>query len=444
MSINDVISPKITTSLPGPKCQELIKRKILSFTPTSPGNIAPKRAYGSMIEDIDGNIFLDFSASVNAVGYNHPKIISAINEQVTQLLGVSPILTIPFIECAEKLKEILPGELKNGKIAYVTTGSEAIDLGTRIAREYTKRKLIVSFHGTHYGEGTSDCSRLAGDYKPRYKGGLEPLISETLFAPWPYCYRCPLGHTKDDCDLACLSYFDEIFQSFSPNDISAIIFEGLPANSGVLVPPPDYLPSLKSICNENGITMLVDEVFSGFGKTGKILAVENWGIVPDIVCLGKSMGGGLPISTVATRSNVIDQCDFLALGTQGSFSGNAISCVASIATIEVIKEEKLLERASGLGPSILKRLNEISEKNELIGDIRGIGLMFAIELVKDRNTKTPATKEAKIIQNNAYRNGLLISRVGRYGNIIRMTPHLIINDEQIEIGLNILEDALKF
>jgi 4-aminobutyrate aminotransferase/(S)-3-amino-2-methylpropionate transaminase len=435
--------PQILAPLPGIETRKLIQRKMQSFTTTNPGTIAPKSSLGSIIEDIDGNTFLDFSAHVNAVGYNHPKVVSAIKSVISELLGVSPILTTPFIECAEKIKSLLPGDLNKGKLAYTTTGSEAIDLGTRVARGFTERKLIISYHGTHYGEGTSDCSRLAGDYRPRYKGGLEPLISEILFAPYPYCYRCPLGHSLKGCDLDCLSYFEVIFNSFSPNDVAAVLIEGLPANSGILVPPSGYLQGLKSMCSENGIQLLVDEVYSGFGKTGKMLAVENWNIVPDIVCLGKSMGGGLPISAVVAPIEVIDQCDFLSLGTQGSFSGNVISCAASIATMDVIQEEQLFDKAVKSGKYMKQRLIEFADCYDMIGDVRGVGLMLALEMVKNRQTKVPARKVAETIRQKAYENGLLVSLVGQNKNILRMTPHLVVTREQIEIGLDILENSIK-
>lgn len=396
-----------------------------------------------MLEDLDGNVFLDFDWPLNAVGYNHPKVVAVIRDQITRLIGVSNILTVPFIECAEKLKEMLPGELRDGKIGYVTTGSESIDLGARLARAYTGRRLIISFHGAHFGEGTSDCSRLAGDSAPRYKGGLEPLTTETLFAPYPYCYRCPFNHSLESCDLACLSYFDEIFGSFSPEDVAAVIPEGLPANSGVQVPPDGYLQGLRSICDENGIMFIDDEVFSGFGKTGKFLAVENWDVVPDIVCLGKAMGGGLPISAVATKSEIIDKCDFLALGTQGSFSGNVVGCAAAIATMEVMDEEKLMENAARVGAYMIRRLEELAESYEIIGDVRGVGLMLALELVEDTRTKEPATEKTGIIFENAFKRGLLLTRVGRYGNILRMTPHLVVTEEQADIGLDIIDRSLN-
>jgi 4-aminobutyrate aminotransferase/(S)-3-amino-2-methylpropionate transaminase len=415
---------------------------MLSFTKNQLGQIAVQRAFGNLVEDVDGNVFLDFSSSTNLIGYNHPKIIMAIHDQINKFIGASPILSVPFIECAEKLKEMLPGELKEGKIAYTTTGSEAIDLATRLARAYMKRELIISFHEAHFGEGTSECSRLAGDYRPRYKGGLTPLILDTLFAPWPYCYRCPLGQSSDNCDLACLSYFEEIL-SFSQEKVAAVIVEAIPANGGVLVPPPSYMQGLSSKCKEHGIVLVVDEVFSGFGKTGKFLAVENWNVLPDIACLGKSMGGELPISAVATRAEIIDQCDFLAYGTQGSFSGNACSCAATIATINVIKEEGLLERARKLGEYMKRRLEELADKYTNIGDVRGIGLILGLELVKDATTKIPANEQAELVLQNAYRRGLLISKVGRYGNVLRMTPPPIVTKEQVEVALGILEESLK-
>lgn len=442
--------PWISTDLPGPKTQEFMKRKSLTFLrPESPQarKIAIKKTYNAIIEDLDGNAFLSFSPSINAVGFNHPKVVEVVQKQIKITSGGAGLsnLTVPFIECAEKIKKWLPGDLKDGKMGYTATGSEAIDLMTRIARDYTKKRIIISYHGLNFGEGTTDASRLAGVGTHKFKGGLSPLITETMYAPWPYCYRCPIGHQIGECDLACLSYFKEIFDSYYPEEIVGVIIEGLPANSGVLVPPPGYLQGIRKICNENGILLLVDEVFSGFGKTGKFLSVENWDIVPDIVCLGKSMGGGLPISAVATSGDIIDVSGSIARGTVGSSSGNVISCVAAIATMEVLEEEKLLEKASKRGLMIKQRLIELSERFDNIGDIRGIGMMIGIELVEERKTKAPANELTNRVLDNAYRKGLLIQAFGRYGNknVIRLTPHLVTTEEQIEAGLNILEDSFE-
>lgn len=442
-----VKTPQVSTELPGPKTRDLMNRKMLTFLrPQSPPKrgVAVKRSYGALVEDLDDNVFLSFNSSINAVGYNHPKVVKAVQEQIINISGGAG-LSIPFVECAEKLKSMLPGDLTTGKIGYTATGSEAIDLMTRLARDYTKKKIIISFHGINFGEGTIDCSRLSGVGAHMFKGGLSPLITEILYAPWPYCYRCPLGHIYESCNLSCLTYFKEIFESYSPDQIVGIIIEGLPANSGVLIPPPGYLQGLKKICEENGLLLLVDEVFSGFGKTGKFLSVENWNIVPDIVCLGKSMGGGLPISAVATSADIIDKSGSIARGTVGSFSGQVLSCVAAIATMEVIEEEKLLDRSQKIGNIIKKRFMEFSEQHEIIGDIRAIGSMIGIELVKDRNSKAPANEEVDKVVDHAYRSGLLIRGFGRYGNrnVIRLTPHLVTTDEQVELALEILEDSLK-
>ncbi|MBQ04643.1 hypothetical protein CL673_08090 [Candidatus Bathyarchaeota archaeon] len=439
--------PNISTNLPGPKSKEIMIRKSRTFMkPRSPSKrgLAVKRSYNAMVEDLDGNAFLSFSSSINAVGSNHPRVIEAVQKQLKTSSGGAG-QSVPFIDYAEKLLKWLPGDLSNGKIGYTATGSEAIDLMTRLARDYTKKRIIISYHGLNFGEGTVDCSRLAGVGKHMFKGGLSPLITEILYAPWPYCYRCPMGHNFENCNLVCLSYFEEIFESYYPEEIVGIIIEGLPANSGVLAPPPGYLKGLRKMCDEKGILLLVDEVFSGFGKTGKFLSVENWDIVPDIVCLGKSMGGGLPISAVATSSDIIDKCGSIARGTVGSFSGNIVSCVAATAVLEVMQEEQLLAKASRQGLMIKKRLNELSERFENIGDIRGIGFMLGIELVEDRKTKNPANELANRIVDNAYRKGLLIRSMGRYGNnnVIRLTPHLVTTEEQIDAGLSILEESFK-
>lgn len=440
MKKNEYISsPRILTDFLGPKTSELIQRKVRSFTKNRPGTIAYQKASGSLIEDIDGNVFLDFSSNINAVGKTHPRVVAAIHSQIDMLLEGSG-LSLPFIECAEKLKEMLPGELREGKINYTTTGSEAIDLATRIARGYTGRKLIISFFRTHFGSGTSDIIRLSTDSR---KGGLTPLISDTIFAPWPYCYRCSWGHSSEKCNLACLLYFEELFLNFSPENFAGIIYEGVPANAGVLVPPPGYVEGLRTLCEEYGIMFMVDEVFSGFGKTGKFLSIENWNVTPDLVCLGKSMGGGLPISAVAAKSEIIDHCDFLTHGTQGSFSGNIVSCAASIATMKVIQDEGLLGRARRLGDYMKKRLEEFYEMYHIIGDVRGLGLMIGLELVTDRDKKVPATEQTEQIQRQALKNGLLLSRVGRHKNVIRMTPHLVVTDEQVDLSLEILEESFR-
>jgi 4-aminobutyrate aminotransferase-like enzyme len=210
-----------------------------------------------------------------------------------------------------------------------------------------------------------------------------------------------------------------------------------------LVPPPGYLEGLKKLCEEHEIMFMVDEVFSGFGKTGKFLSIENWNLTPDIVCLGKSMGGGLPISAVVAKSEIIDRCNFLTHGTQGSFSGNVVSCAASIATMKVIQDEDLLGRARNLGIYIKKRLEEFYEMYPIIGDVRGLGLMIGLELVTDRKKKVPATENAEYIQQQALKNGLLISRVGHHKNVIRMTPHLDVTDKQLDLSLEILEASFK-
>ena len=247
----------------------------------------------------------------------------------------------------------------------------------------------------------------------------------------------------ENCSLRCIDYFKELFLSFSPDKIAGILFEGIPANGGVLVPPNDYYQQLQSLSEKNGIQLIDDEVFSGFGKTGKFLAVDHWDITPDIVCLGKSMGGGFPISAVATRSEIIDKCMFLSDGTLGSFSGSIVSCAATLATIETMEKDELLSNASNLGNYLLKRLHELSEKIDLIGDVRGRGLMIGIELVKDRESKEPAIKEAETVQRKSYENGLLVSKVGAYRNVIRLIPHLVITRGEIDIGLEILEEAFS-
>jgi 4-aminobutyrate aminotransferase len=211
----------------------------------------------------------------------------------------------------------------------------------------------------------------------------------------------------------------------------------------VLVPPEGYFQRLEALSEKTGILLIDDEVFSGFGKTGKFLSIENWNITPDIVCFGKSMGGGLPISAVATKSKIIDECRFLSSGTQGSFSGNIISCAAAIATINTIKKQNLLANATELGEYILKRLNEMKEKMEIIGDVRGKGLMIGIELVKDRRKKEPATKEAETVQKKTLEKGLLVGRVGVYKNVIRLTPHLVVTREEIDTGLEVLEKVFS-
>jgi len=444
-NINDIKRPEIKTKIPGPKSKALLQLKE-KYVPKGVFNTVPtfiKRGEGAVIEDVDGNILLDFAGGIGVlnIGYSHPEVVEVLKEQAEKFFhsSINVILYESYVRLAKKLCEITPGNFKK-KTMFVNSGAEAVENAIKIARKYTKKTDIICFEGAFHGRTLLTMS-LTSKVKP-YKFGFGPFAPGIHKIPFANCYRCSYGLKKSSCNLRCAFRLNEIFDSVvSAENIAAVILEPIQGESGFIVPPDEFVIKLKEICKKNNILVIADEIQTGFCRTGKMFASEYWEAVPDIITTAKSIAGGLPLSAVTAREEIIEASHVGGIG--GTFCGNPLACAAGLKIIEIMERDNFARKAQRIGEIIQSRFNTMKEKYPMIGDVRGRGAMMAIELVKDRKSKVPAKEETKAIIKEAYRNGLVLLSAGIYGNVIRILVPLVITEEQLNIGLNIIENAIK-
>lgn len=408
------------------------------------GKIEPvvfAEANGVIIRDVAGKEYIDcFSGiSVTNTGHSREEIIEAAFRQAKRFVHAGTyVYYVPVVaELAEKLAEITPPKLK--KTFFGNSGAEAIECAIKLARKYTKKyemiSLMCSFHGRTIA--TLSVTGQAG----RRKHDMGPYLSGVSFAPPPYCYRCFFEKNYPECDLLCARSIRNVIEFCTSKGVAAFIVEPVMGEGGIIPPPPDYFKIVKEILDEYDILLIVDEVQTGFGRTGKLFAIEHYGVEPDIMTLAKGIANGFPISACIAREDIgnsFEPGDHLS-----TFGGNPVSAAAALANIEIILKEKLPEQAEMKGEYFLRRLCEIKEKYPIIGDVRGKGLMIGVELVKDRAKKTPAVEEAKRVRDLCRERGLLIGVGGVKGCVLRIQPPLVIAMEQIDKTLEILEDAIR-
>jgi 4-aminobutyrate aminotransferase len=433
--------PQIRTELPGPKAQEILQRdkKYISPSYTRGYPLVVKSGRGMIIEDVDGNTFYDFAAgiAVCATGHAHPKVREAIQNQAGKLIHMSgtDFYYAEQVDLAQNLAEITPGTFEK-RVFYGNSGTEAVECGMKLARWYTKRVKMFAFLGAFHGRTMGALSLTAS--KAIQKERFAPFVPEIIHVPYAYCYRCAFGQTYGECNFECILHIEHYLEKLvSPADVAAIFAEPVQGEGGYIVPPPEYFGKLKRLCEEHGILLVDDEVQAGFGRTGKMFAIEHWNVQPDIICMAKGIASGMPLGACVASSEIMSWPPGAHAST---FGGNPVSCAASLATIELLKNG-LVENAATVGKYMLGRLKEMQEKFEIIGDVRGKGLMMACELVKDRKTKEPAKKEPEKIMYDAWRNGILLLPCGK--NSIRFMPPLIVTEEQAVIALDVFEKALK-
>ena len=434
--------PNIKTTPPGENAKRIIeedRKYIMTVTKGSP--IAAAHATGALVTDVDGNTFLDFTcgAGVTNLGHCHPKVVAAIKAQVEKLMHFAgtDFYYEPQAKLAKKLTEITPGDFDK-KVFFTNSGAESVEAAIKLSRWSTERKRFISFIGAFHGR-TMGAVSLTGS-KTVHRNRYMPLVPGVTHIPYANCYRCPYHLTYPDCDLWCAKIVDEIyFNSFlPPEEVAALFFECVQGEGGYIVPPKEFIPELEKIMKKHGILMVDDEVQAGFCRTGKLFACEHFGIIPDIMTLAKGMGSGVPVGAIVAKAEL----DFGVSGAHSNtYGGNLISCASTIATIEVMEEENLVENAARLGKIIMERLHELYDKFEIIGDVRGLGLMTATEFVKDRKSKTPAKAEVAKIVEEAYKRGLLLLPCGM--SSIRYIPPVNIPEDQLLTGIDILEEAIK-
>jgi 4-aminobutyrate aminotransferase/(S)-3-amino-2-methylpropionate transaminase len=414
--------------------------------PKGPSNATPafiKEAHGAVMIDVDGRELIDFAGGIGVVnvGHAHPKVVAAIQDQAAKYIHTCFHVAMyePYVDLAARLNELSPGAFHK-KTMFASTGAEAVENAVKIARYATGRPAVIALDNAFHGR-TLLTMTLTSKVKP-YKLGFGPFAPEVYRMPNAYCYRCPFGLTYTSCGVACADYLEEFFIGhIAPEQTAAVIAEPIQGEGGFVTPPPEYFAKLQTICQKYGIVLIIDEVQTAMGRAGKLFAIEHWGITPDIVTTAKSLAGGLPLSAVTGRAELMDSPHVGGLG--GTFGGNPVACRAALAVIEVLLGEGFLARAEALGVEIRRRFDALQRRFELIGDVRGKGPMLAIELVRDREKKTPAAEETKKLVKLCYEKGLVLISCGNFGNVIRTLMPLVITDEQLDRGFAILESALQ-
>lgn len=446
--LRDELPKIITESLPGPCASEMIRRR-KEAVPDAIRCVYPcvmKRAEGAIIEDVDGNRFLDFVGGVGVlnIGHCHPEVVEALKEQAQRYFhGMFNIVTHEgYVALAEKLNQVVPVRGEKKKTFFANSGAEADENGVKIAKAFTGRPNIIVFSGAFHGRTMLTMAMTA---KKSYALGMGPFPDGVYRAEFPYLYRAPGHMTQDEAIDYYISRLNTVFDECSPADkVAAIVVEPLQGEGGFIPAPISWVKAVRKICDDNGILLIADEVQTGFGRTGRLFASCYWeeaGCAPDIITSAKSIAGGVPLSAITARAQIMDSVPAGVIG--GTYGGNALACAAGLKVLEIMERDNLCERSMKIGRICMERFNAWKEKYDVIGDVRGLGGMIGVEFVSNRETKEPATGFVTRLIQECASKGLLIENAGAYGNVIRFLAPLVITDTQLEAGLNIMEEAIK-
>jgi 4-aminobutyrate aminotransferase/(S)-3-amino-2-methylpropionate transaminase len=435
---------QLRTSIPGPKSKALSERRAKAV-PRGLSHGTPiyvAKAEDAWLEDVDGNRYIDFAGGIGClnVGHREEAVVAAVKDQLDRFLHTCVQVTPyeNYIRLAERMNEVTPGKFEK-KTIFVNSGAEAIENAVKIARAHTKRPGIIAFEDAFHGR-TMMTLALTSKTHP-YKAGFAPFPGEVYRVPFAYCYRCSYNLKYPSCDLYCARHLEDTFKRVVANEeVAAVIAEPVLGEGGFVAPPRDYFKVLIDLCHKHGILFIADEVQSGFGRTGTLFASEQYGIEPDLIVTAKSLGGGLPLAAVTGRAEIMDAPGPGGLG--GTFAGNPLSCAAALAVLDLFERENLLARANELGERFQRRARDWQRRWPIIGDVRGLGGMRAIELVQSQESKTPATDETKAITKYCYEHGLITITAGTYSNVIRVLVPLVATDAQMDEGLDVLESAI--
>jgi len=433
---DNVPVPRIKTSLPGPRAQALLERdqRFASPSYTRIYPLVAARGSGAVIEDLDGNLFLDFTAGIAVVstGHCHPHVVAAIQDQAAKLIHMSgtDFYYEPQTDLAQRLAELSPGKSPK-RVFFTNSGAEALEAGLKLARWHTGRSRAIAFLGAFHGR-TYGAMSLSGS-KLVHRRGFSPLVPDIHHVPYP---KGPEARTDPNYGRRCVELIEETLfkRTAPPDEVAAIFVEPIQGEGGYHVPPADFLPALRQLCDLHGILLVADEVQTGMGRTGKLFAVEHWNVEPDIICLAKGIASGMPLGAMIARDAVMTWPS----GSHAStFGGNPVSCRAALATLELL-EQGYIANAAARGEQLREGLLKFQRQHPQVGDIRGLGLMMAMDLVKDGKTPDPATRDAMV--QTAFHQGLLL--LGAGDSAIRFCPPLCISAEQVETALQILVDIL--
>jgi 4-aminobutyrate aminotransferase len=434
-------APVIKTALPGPKAAALIERdaKVVSPSYTRGYPLVIDHASGATVEDVDGNVFLDCAAgiAVNSTGHSHPDVVKAITDQAGRFLHMSgtDFYYEQQVRLAEEIAAIVP--IEGGvKSFFGNSGTEAIEAAIKLARFATGRPSILAFLGGFHGRTMGALAVTAS--KPVQRRGFGPLMAGVYHAPYADCYRCPLGLKPETCAAECLDYIEhQLFvHLLSPDEVAAIVVEPIQGEGGYIVAPDQFLQRLRELTRTHGILLVVDEVQSGMGRTGKMFAIEHARVQPDVVAIAKGVASGMPLGVAAARSDLMTWPPGAHAST---FGGNPVSCAAALVTIKLLKDQ-LIANAADVGGRLMAGLKALMDKHPLIGDVRGRGLMVGVELVRNRETKERAADERNAVVTAAFRRGLLILGAGK--NSIRFSPPLVLTPDQADTAIGLFDQAL--
>ena len=424
----------IKTEIPGPKSREIAKKRE-RFVASPMGSLAPfyiKEGHGAVVEDVDGNRFLDFTGGWGClvVGHTPGPVVNAIKDQAEKFIHTdfTAVPYEPFAELAKMISERAPGDFEK-QVAFFNSGAEAVENAVKIAKGFTKRKAIVVFEYAFHGR---TLLTMTMTHRPMpYKYVYGPFASEVYRLPFPN------PHTNK----MKIGDFERVLKdNVYPEDVAAVIIEPIQGEGGFNVPPEGFLEEIREVTKKYGILFVADEVQSGYGRTGKLFAIQNWNVVPDLISLGKSIAAGLPLSAVVGKKEYFDALPGSSIGS--TFGGNPVACRAGIEVLKIIDKEKLLDRAIKYGEIIDKRFKEMQKKHSVIGETRGIGAMRAIEFVKDRKTWEPDSATAKAVIQEAMKNGVILAGAGIHGNVIRLLIPLVMSEAELNEGLDVLDRAI--
>ncbi|MHA2395286.1 MAG: aminotransferase class III-fold pyridoxal phosphate-dependent enzyme [Candidatus Thorarchaeota archaeon] len=442
------LKPEIKESPPGPKSRAFISRdkKVMSKSLSRSSELVAKTAHGIFVQDLDDNVYIDFGAgiAVAGVGHTHPKVVNAIKQQAEKLVFINSLdyYSIPQVDYAERLVEITPGDFKK-RVFFANSGSESVDGAIKCAKYYNRKQgrggyYGIGFLGSFHGRTMGAVSFTTSNKEARKS--FWPMYAGNVIVPYADCYHCYFKQTYPDCGLFCLDHItDVVFEKMlDADDVGFFLLEPIQGAGGYIVPPAEWLLGIQNFANDNGITLIVDEVQTGFARTGEWFASQYFGIVPDIIAVSKAMAAGMPCGAFISRA---EMQDWGSGAHEGTLNGNPVIMAAANAVLDIMNEQNLRKNAKIQGDYLKKRWKEFQETRPQIGDVRGVGLMVGVEFVKDLETKEPDPKIRNNLMEQAFKEGLMLLGAGK--NSIRLCPPLIIQQDQIDMAMEIVESAWK-
>ncbi|MFI5135660.1 MAG: aspartate aminotransferase family protein [Chitinophagales bacterium] len=434
----------LVTEIPGPKSKQILERRKNSM----PAGLAKSTevviadAEGGVVNDVDGNTLLDFAGGIGMmnVGHRNEKVVNAMKEQLEKYLHICTLVATPepYVELAELLNSLTPGNFSK-KTILANSGSEAVENAVNVSRYYTKRSAVICFEGGYHGRTLLTLS-LTSKYA-LFKKGFGPFVSDIYRLPAPNIYRKPKQMNDEEYISFCIQQFDQaMISQVDPSSVAAIIIEPVQGEAGFIPIPAPFLHKLRTVCDQHGIVLIFDEIQCGATRTGKLFACEHSNVVPDLICMAKSIGAGMPISAVTGKAEILDAPHLGGVG--GTYGGNPLACVAAIEAVKILSSKEFLQRTNEVGELIRATLESWKSKYKFIGDVRGIGAMRLVEFVKDRDTKEPDPDLTLEIIRDAVSKGVMLIRAGLFSNCIRLLPPIVMTNEQLKEGLQVLEDAI--